>query len=63
MPTHFSEDHPDRKVEDTVKATPVEGLDREPDAIEPAKQAKVVSAPEKPAAKTATAKVTTKDKG
>jgi hypothetical protein len=56
MTTHYVEDHPDRKAEDTVPATPVEGLDREPKAIE----AKVVEAPAKAPAKKSAAKVTTK---
>lgn len=60
MTTHYSEDHPDRKSEETVDATPVEGLDREPKAIEPAKQAKVIESPAKAAPKKSAAKVTTK---
>lgn len=56
MSIHYVEDHPDRKAEATVPATPVEGLDREPAAIE----AKVVEAPAKKPAKKAAAKVTTK---
>jgi len=60
MSTHYVEDHPDRKVEDSVPAAPVEGLDREPEGNKPQVQAKVVTAPEKAPAKTAAAKVTTK---
>jgi len=60
MSTTYSEDHPDRKVEATVPATPVEGLDREPEGNKPQAQAKVVEAPAKAPAKKTTAKVTTK---
>lgn len=56
MSIHYVEDHPDRKSEETVPATTVEGLDREPAAIE----AKVVKPEKKAPAKTADAKVTTK---
>jgi hypothetical protein len=45
MSTYLSEDHPDRKAEATVPATPVEGLDREPDGNKV--QAKVVTASKK----------------
>ena len=60
MVTHYGEDHPDRKVEATVPATPVEGLDREPEGNKPQAQAKVVTPQKKAPAKTAEAKVTTK---
>lgn len=59
MSTTYSEDHPDRKVEATVDASPVEGLDKEPSAIE----AKVVTAPAAKPAKKSSAKPTTKAKG
>ena len=43
MSTTYSEDSPERKTPAEVAATPVEGLDREPAAIKPAKaDAKVV---------------------
>ena len=58
MSTTWSEDSPERKTPAEVDATPVEGLDREPSAIE----AKVVAAPESKPAKKAAAKPTTKSK-
>lgn len=58
MSTTYSEGHPDRKGPTEVPATPVEGLDREPDAV----QAKVVESDAKPAPKKSAAKVTTKRK-
>lgn len=60
MSTSYVEDHPDRKAETSVPATPVEGLDREPEGNKPQAQAKVVTPEKKAPAKTAAAKVTTK---
>jgi hypothetical protein len=57
MATSYSEDHPDRNAEATVPATPVEGLDREPEGNKPWIQAKVVAAPEKAAPKKSAAQV------
>ena len=58
MSTTWSEDSPERKTPTEVDATPVEGLDREPAAVE----AKVVTAPESKPVKKATSKPTTKSK-
>lgn len=58
MSTTWSEDSPERKTPAEVDATPVEGLDREPGAIE----AKVVTAPESKPVKKASAKPSTKSK-
>jgi len=58
MSTTYSEDSPERKTPAEVDAAPVEGLDREPGAIE----AKVVAPPEAKPAKKAAAKPTTKSK-
>ena len=60
MVTNYVEDHEDRKSEASVPATPVEGLDREPEGNKPQAQAKVVTADKKAPAKTSEAKVTTK---
>lgn len=60
MPTYYVEDYDGKRASDAVDAAPAE-VDATPVENDP--EAKVVTAPERPAPKKSAAKVTTKGKG